>query len=124
MPAGDKELENLTTGPGISLLLPGRQIVQIGAIMIELSQIALGENQVLRVERFKVAIEEFNGGGFIEGLLQIVQFLEQFRSPKGDLAIEGAGSDLIGIRGLRLTLRGGRFLLRDGGRRRLSRVNG
>src|SRR6266478_958363 len=92
--AFDEALKNLAGRMRISRVPGLGQMDEISAIMFKISKVSLDKMHVLRIEGFEVPIEKLAGNGFIEGLVEIVQLLEQLCRNKGHMAVQRAWGNL------------------------------
>src|SRR5438445_6193209 len=88
-------LENLARRVRIGDVPALGQVVEISAIMGRFFEVGLDKMEMLRVEGLEVAIEKLTRDRFIEGLMEIMQLLEQPCSDIGNLAIQRSRTDLI-----------------------------
>src|SRR5262249_4658113 len=87
------------------------QLMQIGAVMIELSQITLQKTEMLRIERFQVTIKKLDRNCAIEPLLRVMSLLKQAGRDERNPPIRRPGRQAFRARALFRALRQGRFLV-------------
>src|SRR5258708_27680262 len=101
----DESIEYLASRGGIRHTAPSHgHITEGGPIMLELGEVRFQEVQMLRVERFKVAIEESAGKSVIKWQMQIMICLQEAGGDPGDAAIGQARGDMDGAGGFFGTL--------------------